>query len=72
MLLVLNSAGGMPVKLFTVLTSFLHRPQAPTPPAPAQFDDGLTEIARLIAREVPAEDAEVPPKAPSKDRASTN
>jgi hypothetical protein len=39
----------MPVKLFTALTRFLHRPQPPTPPAPAPFDDGLTDIARLIA-----------------------
>jgi hypothetical protein len=35
--------------LFTALTSFLHRPQPPTAPAPALFDDGLAEIARLIA-----------------------
>jgi hypothetical protein len=58
------------VKMFTALKRFLHRPQPK--PAPRRFDDGLAEIARLIAREVPAEDAEVPPKAPSQDRASTN
>ena len=60
------------MKLFTALKRFLHRPQPPTSPAPAQFDDGLAEIARLIAREVPAGDAEVPPETPSKDKASTN
>jgi hypothetical protein len=53
------------VKLFTALTSFLHRPQPPTPAAPAQFDDGLAEIARLIAREVPAGDAEASSTAPT-------
>ena len=67
----LNSAGGMPVKLFSALTRVLQRPQPPTPPPPTQFDDGLTEIARLIAREVPAGDAEVRPKTSSKDKAST-
>jgi hypothetical protein len=36
------------MKLFAALARFLHR-QPPTHPAPAQFDDGLTEIARLIA-----------------------
>jgi hypothetical protein len=60
----------MPVKLFTALTSFLHQPQPPTPPAPAQFDDGLAEIARLIEREGSAGDAEVRPKTSSKDKAS--
>ena len=36
------------MKLFTALARFLHRPPPP-PPAPMQFDDGLAEIARLIA-----------------------
>ena len=36
------------MKLFAALARFLHR-QPPTHPAPAQFDDGLTEIVRLIA-----------------------
>ena len=41
------------------------------PPAPAQFDDGLAEIARLIEREyLLAGDAEVRPKTSSKDKAS--
>jgi hypothetical protein len=39
-----------PVKLFTALKGFLFWRQPPSPP-PAQFDDGLTEIARLIERE---------------------
>jgi len=59
------------MKLFTSLKRFLRRPQPPTPPAPAKFDDGLAEIARLIAREVPYGDAEVPSEASSKDKAST-
>ena len=59
------------MKLFTDLTRFLQRPQPPTRPLVAQFDDGLTEIARLIAREVPAGDAEISSKTSSKDKAST-
>ncbi len=59
------------MKLFTALTSFLHQPQPPTPPAPAQFDDGLAEIARLIEREGSGVDAEVSPKTSSKDKAAT-
>ena len=43
---------------------------ASTAPPPAQFDDVLTEIVRLIAREAPAGDAEVRPKTSSKDKAS--
>ena len=58
------------MKLFTVLARFLHR-QPPTHPAPALFDDGLTEIARLIAREVPPSDAKVEREVSSKDKAST-
>ncbi len=39
-----------PVKIFAALSRFVHRPEPPAPSA-APFDDGLIEIARLIARE---------------------
>jgi hypothetical protein len=38
------------VKIFAALGRLVHRPAPPTPPA-KPFDDGLVEIARLIARE---------------------
>jgi hypothetical protein len=60
----------MPVKLFTALTSFLHRPQPPTPPAPAQFDDGLAEIARLIEREGSAGESKARPETSSNAKGS--
>ena len=47
--------GVSPVKIFAALGRFVHRPEPPTPPA-KPFDDGLVEIARLIAREEPARD----------------
>jgi hypothetical protein len=39
-----------PVKIFASFSRFVHRPEPPTSPA-APFDDGLAELARLIARE---------------------
>jgi hypothetical protein len=38
------------VKIFAALGRFVYRPEPPTPPV-KPFDDGLVEIARLIARE---------------------
>ena len=58
-----------PVKLFTAWKGFLFWRQPPSPP-PAHFDDGLTEIARLIEREAPVEDFDTLPKTSLKDRAS--
>jgi hypothetical protein len=63
--------GVSPVKIFAALGRFVHRPEPPTPPA-KPFDDGLVEIARLIAREVPARDgAEAPARAPANSRDSS-
>jgi len=42
------------VKIFTVLMRFVHRSQPPTPVAPAPFDDGLVQLAQLIAVDDPA------------------
>jgi len=43
--------GGIsPVKIFAALSRFVNRPEPPAPSA-VPFDDGLIEIARLIARE---------------------
>jgi hypothetical protein len=48
--------GFSPVKkMLAVLSRFVQRPQPPTPPA-APFDDGLTEIARLLELEEPDRD----------------
>jgi hypothetical protein len=44
------------VKLFTALSRFVYRPEPPAPSA-APFDDGLVEIARLIAREEPVRES---------------
>jgi len=41
------------VKILAALSRFVYRPEPPAPSA-APFDDGLIEIARLIAREEPA------------------
>ena len=58
------------MKIFAALGRLVHRPAPPTPPA-KPFDDGLVEIARLIAREVPARDgAEAPARAPANSRDS--
>jgi len=43
------------VKIFAALSRFVNRPEPPAPSA-VPFDDGLIEIARLIAREEPARD----------------
>jgi hypothetical protein len=40
------------MKMFPNLSRFMYRPEPPQPAA-APFDDGLAEIARLIAREDP-------------------
>jgi hypothetical protein len=58
------------VKLLAALSRVASPPESPTPRA-RPFDDGLVELARLIAREVPAGDAEAPPDVPSSDKAST-
>ena len=47
------------MKIFAALGRFVHRPELPTPPA-KPFDDGLVEIARLIAREEPVRDGAAP------------
>src|SRR5712671_114701 len=48
---ILLSCGGIsPVKIFAALSRFVNRPEPPAPSA-VPFDDGLIEIARLIARE---------------------
>ena len=50
------------MKILAALSRFVYRPEPlvyrPEPPAPSAvpFDDGLIEIARLIAREEPARD----------------
>jgi hypothetical protein len=41
--------------MLAVLSRFVQRPEPPTPPA-APFDDGLTEIARLLELEESARD----------------
>jgi len=40
------------MKMFSTLSRFIYQPEPPQPTA-APFDDGLAEIARLIAREDP-------------------
>jgi hypothetical protein len=40
------------MKMFANLSRFIYQPGSPQPTA-APFDDGLAEIARLIAREDP-------------------
>jgi hypothetical protein len=45
---------GTPVKILTALSRFVHRPQPPAPVAPAPFDDGLVQLAQLIAVDDPA------------------
>jgi hypothetical protein len=42
------------VKIFTALMRFVHRSQPPAPVAPAPFDDGLVQLAELIAVDAPA------------------
>lgn len=42
------------MKIFTALSRFVHRPQPPTPVAPVPFDDGLVQLAQLIAVDDPA------------------
>jgi hypothetical protein len=54
------------VKLLAALSRVASPPKSPTPRA-QPFDDGLVELARLIAREVPAADAEAGPDIPSRD-----
>jgi hypothetical protein len=44
------------MKMFANLSRFIYRPEPPQPTA-APFDDGLAEIARLIAREDSIKDA---------------
>ena len=59
------------MKLLAVLRR-IASPSKEQIPRVRPFDDGLTEIARLIAREAPSGEAEVPPETSSKDKASTN
>jgi hypothetical protein len=56
---------GSPVKLFTALNRFMHRRGAQTPASPAPFDDGLVDIARLIA----VDDPPAQPQRPAADSA---
>jgi hypothetical protein len=56
--------------MFEAVKSFLRKPQPPTRPVAARFDDGLSEIARLIAREAPTEERESPTEASSRDEVS--
>lgn len=42
------------MKIFTALSRFVHRPQPPTLVAPVPFDDGLVQLAQLIAVDDPA------------------
>jgi hypothetical protein len=52
-----HRVGGIsPVKIFTALSRFVYRPEPPTP-STAPFDDGLVEIARLIAGEEPVRES---------------
>jgi hypothetical protein len=41
------------LKIVAAISRFIHPPEPPTPVAPAPFDDGLVEIARLIAADDP-------------------
>ena len=45
------------MRVTTTLRHFIDPPAPPTPAAPSPFDDGLVEIARLIAVEDPVLDA---------------
>lgn len=56
--------------MFDAVKRFLRKPQPPTHPVAARFDDGLTEIARLIARDAPTGEGEAPTEASSRDEAS--
>ena len=47
------------MKMFANLSRFIYHSEPPQPSA-APFDDGLTEIARLIAREDPIKAAALP------------
>lgn len=58
------------MKILAALSRVAAPPESPTPRA-QPFDDGLVELARLIAREAPAPDAEVPSDVPSPDKTST-
>ena len=49
--------------MFDAVKRFLRKPQPPTRPVAARFDDGLTEIARLIARDAPTGERETPTEA---------
>jgi hypothetical protein len=55
------------MKLFAVL----RRIPKEQIPRVRPFDGGPTEIARLIAREEPSGEAEVPPETSSKDKSTT-
>ena len=41
------------MKLAAAIARFIYRPEPPTPAAPGLFDDGLVELARLIAVDDP-------------------
>lgn len=56
--------------MFDAVKRFLRKPQPPTRPVAAQFDDGLTEIARLIARDAPTREREAPTEFSSRDEVS--
>ena len=47
------------MKMFANLSRFIYHSE-PSQPSAAPFDDGLTEIARLIAREDPIKAAALP------------
>jgi hypothetical protein len=52
------------MKMFANLGRFIYHSEPPQPPA-APFDDGLAEIARLIAREDPVKADRFPPRPPA-------
>ena len=58
------------MKILAALSRVAAPPESPTPRA-QPFDDGLVELARLIAREVPAGDIDSPPDVPCSDKVST-
>ena len=41
------------MKIFAALRRLFHRSQPPAPVAPAPFDDGLVQLAQLIAVDDP-------------------
>jgi hypothetical protein len=51
------------LKIFGALSRVASPPERPAPPA-KPFDDGLTTLARLIAREDPVPDADALPDNP--------